>query len=262
MSVKANNSPSGSLPLTGPAAASPAFAAATPKIVNGEVLIEATLNDASDSDNAQATITRLRDPLGSIDATARIGGVSAVQLDTRTSAEHDRAVVIPAVLVVITIILMVLLRSILAPVLLLITTLLSFAATLGLSAIVFNHIFGFPGADPSVVLYGFIFLVALGIDYNIFLMTRAREESLKQGTRKGMLVALVVTGSVITSAGIVLAATFAALAVIPILFLAQLAFVVAFGVLLDTIVVRSLLVSALVHDISHRVWWPSKKHKD
>ncbi len=262
VSVKANDSPSGSLPLTGPAAASPAFAAATPKIVNSEVLIEATLNDASDSDNAQATITRLRDAVGSIDATARIGGVSAVQLDTRTSAEHDRAVVIPAVLVVITIILMVLLRSLLAPVLLLITTLLSFAATLGLSAIVFNHIFGFPGADPSVVLYGFIFLVALGIDYNIFLMTRAREESLKQGTRKGMLVALVVTGSVITSAGIVLAATFAALAVIPILFLAQLAFVVAFGVLLDTIVVRSLLVPALVHDIGHRVWWPSKKHKD
>lgn len=262
VSVAATNSPSGSLPLTGPAASSPAFAAATPKVVNREVLLEATLNDAADSDDAQATITRLREALRAVDTTARIGGVSAVQLDTRTSAEHDRAVVIPAVLIVITVILMVLLRSILAPLLLLATTLLSFAATLGLSAIVFNHVFHFPGADPSVVLYGFIFLVALGIDYNIFLMTRAREESLKQGTRKGMLIALIVTGSVITSAGIVLAATFAALAVIPILFLAQLAFVVAFGVLLDTIVVRSLLVPALVHDIGRHVWWPSKKHKD
>ena len=154
---------------------------------------------------------------------------------------------------------MVLLRSVLAPLLLLLTTIMSFAATLGISALLFNHVLDFPGADPSVVLYGFIFLVALGIDYNIFLMTRVREESLKIGTRKGVLIGLVVTGSVITSAGIVLAATFAALAVIPILFLAQLAFVVAFGVLMDTIIVRSLLVPALVHDIGRSVWWPFHK---
>lgn len=138
---------------------------------------------------------------------------------------------------------------------------LSFAATLGIAALVFNNLFGFPGADPSVVLFGFIFLVALGIDYNIFLMTRVREESLKQGTRKGTLAGLIATGGVITSAGIVLAATFAALAVIPILFLAQLAFIVAFGVLLDTIIVRSLLVPALAYDIGAKIWWPSKKHK-
>jgi len=235
---------------------------AAPKVVDGEVLIEATLQDTADSEAAQNTIVRLRDEVHAIDKSSRVGGTAAVQLDTRTSAEHDRAVVIPAVLIVITIILMLLLRSVLAPLILLVTTMLSFAATLGVSALVFNGIFGFPGADPSVVLYGFIFLVALGIDYNIFLMTRVREESLRIGTRKGMMIGLIVTGGVITSAGIVLAATFAALAVIPILFLVQLAFVVAFGVLLDTIVVRSLLVPALVHDIGNRVWWPSKKHKN
>lgn len=140
--------------------------------------------------------------------------------------------------------------------LLLVTTLLSFGATLGISAILFNYVWEFPGADPSVVLYGFIFLVVLGIDYNIFLMTRVREESLTSDTRKGVLSGLIVTGGVITSAGIVLASTFAALSVIPILFLVQLAFVVAFGVLLDILVVRSLLVPALVHDIGRSVWWP------
>ena len=155
-------------------------------------------------------------------------------------------------------ILMVLLRSILAPVLLVATTVLSFGTAMGVSALVFNGVFNFPGADPTVPLFGFVFLVALGIDYNIFLMTRVREESLKHGTRAGVLRGLRVTGGVITSAGVVLAATFAALAVLPILFLVQLAFIVAFGVLLDTFVVRSLLVPALVHDIGPKVWWPSK----
>lgn len=238
------------------------FRNAPPKVVDSEALLEVTLEDTADSEAAQDTILRLRDTVHDIDESSRVGGTTAVQLDTRISAEHDRAVVIPAVLIVITIILMLLLRSILAPIILLVTTMLSFAATLGISALVFNGIFGFPGADPSVVLYGFIFLVALGIDYNIFLMTRVREESLRTGTRKGVLIGLIVTGGVITSAGIVLAATFAALAVIPILFLVQLAFVVAFGVLLDTIIVRSLLVPALVHDIGKHVWWPSRKHKN
>lgn len=235
------------------------FKDATPKVVHDEVLVQATLSDNADSEAAQSTIKRLRDTLHTFDSSAHVGGSTATALDTRISAEHDREVVIPAVLVVITLILMVLLRSVLAPILLLLTTILSFAATLGVSALLFNHLWNFPGADPSVVLYGFIFLVALGIDYNIFLMTRVREESLRLGTRRGVLVGLIVTGGVITSAGIVLAATFAALAVIPILFLAQLAFIVAFGVLLDTILVRSLLVPALVHDIGNRVWWPSRK---
>src|SRR5690606_38567973 len=144
------------------------------------------------------------------------------------------------------------------PVLLILTTVLSFGTAIGVSAWVFNGIFDFPGADPAVLLYGFVFLVALGIDYNIFLMTRVREESLVHGTRKGILRGLAVTGGVITSAGLVLAATFAALSVIPILFLVQLAFIVAFGVLLDTFVVRTLLVPALAYDIGPAIWWPSK----
>jgi RND superfamily putative drug exporter len=129
---------------------------------------------------------------------------------------------------------------------------------LGVSSLIFNHGLGFPGSDPSVPLYGFVFLVALGIDYNIFLMTRVREESLRHGTQEGVSRGLIATGGVITSAGVVLAATFAALGVIPILFLAQLAIIVAFGVLLDALVVRALFVPALVHDIGRRVWWPSK----
>jgi RND superfamily putative drug exporter len=153
---------------------------------------------------------------------------------------------------------MLLLRAILAPVLLVLSVILSFGAALGVSALVFNHVFGFPGADPAVPLYGFVFLVALGVDYNIFLMSRVREETLVHGTRPGILRGLVATGGVITSAGLVLAATFAALGVIPILFLAQLAFIVAFGVLLDTFVVRSLLVPAVTHDIGRAIWWPSK----
>lgn len=238
------------------------FNDALPTVVDNEVLLEVTLQDPADSEAAQSTIERLRSLAHHTNSASRVGGAAAVQLDTRLSSEHDRAVVIPAVLIVITIILMVLLRSLLAPLILLITTVISFAAALGVSALIFNEIFGFPGADPSVVLYAFIFLVALGIDYNIFLMTRVREESLEKGTRKGTISGLVTTGGVITSAGIVLAATFAALSVIPILFLVQLAFIVAFGVLLDTIVVRSLLVPALSYDLKSKIWWPSKKHKN
>jgi RND superfamily putative drug exporter len=135
---------------------------------------------------------------------------------------------------------------------------LSFGSALGISALVFDHVFDFPGADPAVPLYGFVFLVALGIDYNIFLSTRVREESLRYGSRDGVIRGLRATGGVITSAGLVLAATFAALSVIPILFLLQIAFIVAFGVLLDTFLVRALLVPALFYDIGSKVWWPSK----
>ncbi|MGO1895389.1 MAG: MMPL family transporter, partial [Brachybacterium sp.] len=174
------------------------------------------------------------------------------------ASAHDRALIIPVVLVVIVLILMLLLRSILAPVLLVATTVLSFGTAMGVAALVFNHLFDFPGADPAVPLYGFVFLVALGIDYNIFLMTRVREESLQHGTREGVVRGLAVTGGVITSAGLVLAATFAALGVIPILFLAQIAFIVAFGVLLDTFLVRTVLVPALALDLGKVIWWPSK----
>lgn len=158
----------------------------------------------------------------------------------------------------ILLILMALLRSVLAPVLLIATVVLSFGSALGISALVFNHVLDLPGADPAVPLFAFVFLVALGIDYNIFLMTRVREETIKHGTHAGITRGLAITGGVITSAGLVLAATFAALAVIPILFLLQLAFIVAFGVLLDTIIVRTILVPALAHDIGRKIWWPSK----
>ena len=234
------------------------FKAAIPKVVDGEVLLQATLSNAPDSNAAKETIVRLRDAVKSIDEAAIVGGSTAVQLDTNTASIRDRFVIIPVVLTAITLILMLLLRSVVAPLLLLLSTVLSFASALGVAALLFNNVLGFPGADPSVILFAFVFLVALGIDYNIFLMTRVREETIKHGTDVGIIKGLVVTGGVITSAGIVLAATFAALGVIPILFLFQLAFIVSFGVLLDTFIVRSLLVPALIRDIGAFVWWPSK----
>ncbi|GAB4005672.1 MMPL family transporter [Glycomyces albus] len=233
--------------------------AGAPQEVDGKVMLQAVLEDAPDSDAAMETVERLRDSVHAVDgAEALVGGPTAIQLDTIEVSERDRAVIIPIVLAVILAVLMLLLRSILAPVLLIATVVLSFAATMGVSALVFNHLFDFPGADPTVVLFGFVFLVALGIDYNIFLMTRVREEAARIGTRAGTLRGLVATGGVITSAGIVLAATFSALAVLPLLFLAQIAFVVAFGVMLDTILVRSLLVPALTLDIGRATWWPSR----
>ena len=226
-----------------------------------EVLLQATLSDDPDSQAAKDTIVSLRENLTKAGVVGQVGGPTAAQYDSNVASIHDRTIIIPAVLIAITIILAILLRSLVAPILLLATTVLSFAASIGVAALLFNNVWNFPGADPSVVLYGFVFLVALGIDYNIFLMTRVREESLKDGTAKGVIKGLVVTGGVITSAGVVLAATFAALGVIPILFLFQLAFIVAFGVLLDTLVVRSLLVPALIKDAGSIVWWPSKVKK-
>ncbi|GAA1698815.1 efflux RND transporter permease subunit [Microbacterium sediminicola] len=238
----------------------PGTAAPTPTVSEGDVLVVATLTDTADSPEAEQTVRDLRvafaDDLG--EGVALVGGVTATDVDTNDTSIRDRTVIIPVVLVVILLILMLLLRAVLAPVLLILSVIVSFGAALGVSALVFNSVFQFPGADPAVPLYGFVFLVALGVDYNIFLMSRVREESLVHGTRRGILRGLVATGGVITSAGLVLAATFAALGVIPILFLAQLAFIVAFGVLLDTFVVRSLLVPALSYDIGRAIWWPSK----
>ncbi|MET7686277.1 MMPL family transporter [Streptomyces sp. NPDC005423] len=234
-----------------------------PRVVDGRVRIDATLKDAPDSDAAKATVQRLRDRLHAVDSGALVGGYTAQQADTQRTAEHDRALIIPVVLAIILVILILLLRSVLLPVLLVATVALNYLATIGVAALVFKHGFGFSGTDASVPLYGFVFLVALGVDYNIFLMSRVREETLLHGTREGILRGLIATGGVITSAGVVLAATFAALIVIPLAFLAQIAFIVAFGVLLDTIVVRSLLVPALVRDIGPTVWWPSRLgHRD
>lgn len=230
---------------------------ADPVVKDGHVLIQATLASEPDSAEAEDVVKGLRTSL-STDGSVLVGGVTAIALDTNETAQSDLIKIIPIVLAVILLILMLLLRSIVAPVILIGSVVLSYAAALGVSALVFNHVFGFPGADAAVPLFGFVFLVALGVDYNIFLMTRVREESLRIGTRPGILRGLGLTGSVITSAGIVLAATFAALAVIPILFLVQIAFIVAFGVLLDTVVVRSLLVPAVSYDIGRTIWWPSK----
>lgn len=231
------------------------------KSINERVVLQATLKDEADSLAARQVVVDIRNVAKSLDTTAIVGGVTAVQYDTNQAALHDQKLLIPAILSAITIVLMLLLRSIIAPMILLFTTVLSFGATLGISAVLFNHMWNFPGADPSVVIFGFVFLVALGIDYNIFLMTRVREETLLSGVRKGTIKGLVVTGGVITSAGVVLAATFAALGVIPILFLVQLAFIVAFGVLLDTILVRSLLVPSLTLELGDKMWWPSKKKR-
>ncbi|BCJ31471.1 MMPL family transporter [Actinocatenispora sera] len=229
------------------------------KVVDGRVLVEATLADAPDSAAAIDTVHRLRDRLASVPgADAKVGGFTAIQADTNATSEHDRAVVIPLVLAVVLVVLILLLRAVVAPLVLIASVVLSFAATLGVAALVFNHLLDFPGADPSVPLFAFVFLVALGVDYNIFLMSRVREESVRLGTRDGTLHALRATGGVITSAGVVLAATFAALAVLPILFLVQVAFLVAFGVLLDTIVVRSVLVPAAILDLGRASWWPSR----
>ncbi|MDJ1114885.1 MMPL family transporter [Microbacterium dauci] len=232
--------------------------APAPTVDAGDVLLVATLVDAADSLAAEETVRDLRAAFASADIAALVGGTTATDLDTNDTSIRDRTVIIPVILVVVLLILMLLLRSVLAPVLLILSVVVSFAAALGVSALVFDGVFGFPGADPSVPLYGFVFLVALGIDYNIFLMSRVREESIAHGTRRGILRGLVTTGGVITSAGLVLAATFAALGVIQILFLVQIAFIVAFGVLLDTFVVRSLLVPALAYDIGPAIWWPSK----
>lgn len=229
-----------------------------PDVHDGKVLINATLNYAADSIEAEDSVKALRQDVKTVDAGALVGGVTATALDTNITAQRDLVIIIPIVLVVILFILMLLLRSVVAPVLLVLSVVLSYGAAMGVSAVVFNSLLGFPGADATVPLFGFVFLVALGVDYNIFLMSRVREESLKHGTRPGILRGLGVTGGVITSAGVVLAATFAALGVIPIMFLVQLAFIVAFGVLLDTVLVRSLLVPALAYDIGPRIWWPGK----
>jgi len=187
-----------------------------------------------------------------------VGGQTAVEHDVRQSAARDSKVIVPIALLVVLLILIALLRAVVAPVLLILTVILSFAAALGVGSVVFDVIFGFPGSDPSLPLFAFVFLVALGIDYNIFLMARVREETTRHGTREGMLRGLAVTGAVITSAGIVLAGVFSVLGVLPLVFFTEIGFVIAFGVLLDTFIVRSLLVPALTFQLGPKIWKPSE----
>lgn len=258
--ISANAGVASVVPLT----EGPPVPGAPPVVVDGNVLLQVTLVDQADSAAAEETVAVLRTELDAVSPDALVGGSTAIALDTNTATQRDLRVIIPAVLLVTFVVLMLLLRAIVAPVLLIVSVVISFAATLGLAAIVFYVIMDLPGADASVPLFSFVFLAALGVDYNIFLMTRAREETIRFGNRAGMLRALAVTGGVITSAGIVLAATFSALGVLPILFLFQIAFIVATGVLLDTIIVRSLVVPSAVILVGRNTWWPSKlaKHAD
>lgn len=230
-----------------------------PQVAGDLAYLEATLEVPSDSAQARAVVETARDALDDVaGADVLVGGNTALNLDVQEASSADNRLIIPIILVVVLLVLMVLLRSVAAPLILLVTVVLSFAAALGISALVFRYVFGFEGADSSFPLFAFVFLVALGIDYNIFLMTRVREEALVHGTRRDALIGLAATGGVITSAGLVLAGTFSALATLPIVFLAELGFAVAIGVLLDTIIVRSVLVTALSLDIGQAIWWPSR----
>ncbi len=225
----------------------------------GHAYLEGTLTSAPDSQAAYTTIDRVRSAVHAVPgADALVGGNTAINLDVARASAHDRNVIIPVILVVVLIILGLLLRALVAPLILVATVVLSFAAALGVSAFFFNHVFGFGGADTAFPLFVFVFLVALGIDYNIFLMTRVREEANRRGARRGALVGLAATGGVITSAGFVLAGTLAVLGTLPVTFLTELGFAVAFGVLLDTLIVRSVLVTALNLDVGRWMWWPSK----
>jgi len=224
---------------------------------HGGVLLRAALRDDPYTTEAFATIDKLRAAVRRADPDAQVGGETAVQRDFQRASNRDTVLLIPVILAIVFVILLLLLRSLVAPVLLIATVALSFTAALGVSAVVFDLVFGFQGSDSSLILFGFLFLVALGVDYNIFLMARAREETASHGTRAGILRSLSVTGGVITAAGLVLAGTFAVLGILPLVFLTQIGFLVAFGVLLDTFIVRSILVPAAVLDVGPRIWWPS-----
>ncbi|MEU6735165.1 MMPL family transporter [Streptomyces physcomitrii] len=229
----------------------------TARVEDGRVLFEATMTDPSDSAAAKQTVERVRDAAHAVPgAQAQVGGGTAALLDADKASTRDNKVVIPLVLVVVMLVLTVLLRALVAPLVLIATVVLSYAAALGISALAFRHLFDYAGEDTSYPLFVFVFLVALGIDYNIFLATRIREETRRRGTRPGTLTALAATGAVITSAGLVLAGTFAALGTLPVTGFAEIGFAVAVGVLLDTFVVRSVLVTSLFLDLGSRVWWP------
>ena len=221
------------------------------------VLVQATLVPQPYSTDAFDLVEPIREAAQGVAPGTLVGGATAVEFDVREAAAWDSKVIPPIVLVVVLLILIVLLRALVAPLILIGTVIVSFLAALGVGYFAFEFIFDFPGSDPSLPLFAFVFLVALGVDYNIFLIARAREETIKHGSNHGILRALAVTGGVITSAGIVLAGTFSVLAVLPLVFLTEIGFVVAFGVLLDTFLVRSVLVPSIALTVGDRFWWPS-----
>ncbi|GAA4547165.1 MMPL family transporter [Streptomyces collinus] len=225
----------------------------------GKVLFEATMTAPADSEAAKQTVERVRDAVHAVpDADAKVGGGTAALLDMDKATTHDNVLIIPLVLVVVLLILCVLLRALIAPLLLIGTVILSFTAALGISALAFRYVFDYAGEATDFPLFVFVFLVALGIDYNIFLTTRIREEAARQGTRAGVVTGLAATGAVITSAGLVLAGTFAALGTLPMVAFAEIGFAVALGVLIDTFIVRSVLVTSLFMDVGPKVWWPHR----
>jgi len=239
--------------------------ASVQKVGQGEpgVLLNAVLVPEAYSTEAFALIPPVREAARqSGGPETLVGGGTAVEYDIREANKQDVKLIVPLVILVVFLILVILLRSVAAPLLLIGTVLVSFFAALGVGVLISDWVFGFPGTDPSLPLFAFVFLVALGIDYNIFLMARVREETITHGSREGMLRGLAVTGGVITSAGIVLAGTFLVLAVLPLVFLTELGITVAFGVLLDTFLVRSVLVPALALDIGSKIWWPSSLSRE
>ena len=234
--------------------------AVRPSDSNGQwTALSVTTSDTPDSNDDYATIARLRTSIGQVEgANAIVGGASAIDLDTSNAANHDRTLVVPIILLIVFAVLIILLRSLTAPVILIITVVISYLAALGVSNVIFVSVFHFPAVDAIVPLLGFVFLVALGVDYNIFLATRASEEAGKLGSVEGMVSALRVTGGVITSAGFVLAATFVVLSVLPLVILTELGVLVAVGVLIDTLLVRSILVPSVAVAVKDWFWWPRK----
>ncbi len=233
--------------------------APAPPFVEGDIaLIQASLQGDSVAEESKDAVLEVRERVHAVSDDAQVTGWTALTMDIEEASERDNKVIIPIVLVAVLLILIVLLRTLLAPLLLIGTVILSFGAALGISGLVFDFVFGLNHVDPGFPLFAFVFLVALGIDYNIFLMTRVREETINHGTRKGSLIALSSTGGVITSAGFVLAATFAMLATMPMTFALQIGTTIALGVLLDTMIVRSVLVTAINLDLGGKIWWPSR----
>lgn len=225
---------------------------------DGWTRIRVVLDAEPASSDADHVVADLRERVHAVpDAQALVGGPDAKAYDGAQALAHDQRVVIPVILAVVFLVLVVLLRALIAPLLLISATILSAFAATGAGAWVSVHVFGFPALDDSVPLFAFLFLVALGVDYTIFLVTRAKEETPEYGTKEGIVQAVALTGGVITSAGVVLAAVFAVLGVLPLITLTQLGIVVGFGILLDAFVVRTVVIPALFSLVGDKVWWPA-----
>ena len=249
-------------------------ALASPLVASAEIVnqnddfsrIDVVLDAEGGSEEAYGAIESLRENVQAVPgANALVGGDDATRLAVKQAYERDQLLVIPLILVLVFIVLVLLLKALVAPILLLGSVVLSFFSAMGAAWLIFQNVFGMSGLDFSVFLYSFLFLVALGVDYNIFLVSRAREESAnmattsRQPTRQAMIKALGATGGVITSAGILLAAVFAVLGVLPLIALFQIGIIVGIGVLIDTLLVRTVVVPALAFITGDSFWWPRKK---